>query len=491
MVTQSSFAQNDFQESKPLFSRNFRMMFVVVAVSLAQGALLAADTIWNYIYKKDWILGPSESSVLSGLANTPWIIKPLWAIISDNLPIFGYKRKSYLILTSIIGWLSFYSFGFGPISITAGFVWIFMSNVFLSFQSVVGQAVVVEAAQKSKGEKQKAKSANNGVSLFYGTKLIGKVIYSGAIMLFLTELRRHDFMFFSSFIPVLVLLASFLLPEQRRTNKIHHDLLLENQSTSGNALGNLKKAFEFMKQPIIFKSWLFIFLSNFVPSPAQPKFYYYTTVLEFSPNFLGGLKLIASGGHVIGVIIYNRFCSNMNLKKFYIFTILMVAFVHLSMVLLYFRINLQWGIRDDVFVIFDTFVIDFFQELHSLPILVLACRLCPKNIEATIFAIMITANNLAGNLSSQLGAILLSYLGITSTQFDNLWMFTLINACIQLLPLVLLFTIDFEKAISQASETGKTEETGYEAVAIQQGEGERESTNYSNDSKEVSNTLKL
>jgi len=107
------------------------------------------------------------------------------------------------------------SFGFSAIPLTVGFAWLFMSNVFLSFQSVVGQAIVVETAQETSAQK----SASNRVSLFYGTKLVGKVVYSAAIMLFLTKWRRHNFMFFSSFIPIIVLFVSFLLPERRITNK--------------------------------------------------------------------------------------------------------------------------------------------------------------------------------------------------------------------------------------------------------------------------------
>ncbi len=34
--------------------------------------------------------------------NLSWFIKPLWGFISDNYPIFGFKRKSYLIIFSII-----------------------------------------------------------------------------------------------------------------------------------------------------------------------------------------------------------------------------------------------------------------------------------------------------------------------------------------------------------------------------------------------------
>jgi len=36
----------------------------------------------------------------------------------------------------------------------------------------------------------------------------------------------------------------------------------------------------------------------------------------------------------------------------------------------------------------------FVAELNSMPILVLACRMCPKNIEATMYALITSANNL-------------------------------------------------------------------------------------------------
>ncbi|HXW41215.1 MAG TPA: hypothetical protein VEK75_08435, partial [Xanthobacteraceae bacterium] len=33
--------------------------------------------------------------------NLPWIIKPLYGLISDFVPLFGYRRKSYLIIANI------------------------------------------------------------------------------------------------------------------------------------------------------------------------------------------------------------------------------------------------------------------------------------------------------------------------------------------------------------------------------------------------------
>jgi hypothetical protein len=41
--------------------------------------------------------------------NFPWIIKPLYGAFSDFVPIFGYRRKSYLIAANVAA--------------TGGFIW--------------------------------------------------------------------------------------------------------------------------------------------------------------------------------------------------------------------------------------------------------------------------------------------------------------------------------------------------------------------------------
>ena len=33
----------------------------------------------------------------------PWVIKPLYGFLSDTYPLFGYKRRSYLILSGLVG----------------------------------------------------------------------------------------------------------------------------------------------------------------------------------------------------------------------------------------------------------------------------------------------------------------------------------------------------------------------------------------------------
>ena len=31
----------------------------------------------------------------------PWVVKPLYGLVSDFLPLFGYRRRSYLLLSNL------------------------------------------------------------------------------------------------------------------------------------------------------------------------------------------------------------------------------------------------------------------------------------------------------------------------------------------------------------------------------------------------------
>ena len=73
-----------------------------------------------------------------------------------------------------------------------------------------------------------------------------------------------------------------------------------------------------------------------------------------------------------------------------------------------------------------------------MPVLVLAARLCPTGIEATLFAMLMSVLNLSGLVSKEGGAILTHLLGVTDTNFDKLWLLVLIANVGSLFPLVFI-----------------------------------------------------
>lgn len=43
-----------------------------------------------------------QVAILTGFAGIPWVIKPLYGFISDSFPLFGYRRRSYLVLCGLL-----------------------------------------------------------------------------------------------------------------------------------------------------------------------------------------------------------------------------------------------------------------------------------------------------------------------------------------------------------------------------------------------------
>lgn len=70
-----------------------------------------------------------------------------------------------------------------------------------------------------------------------------------------------------------------------------------------------------------------------------------------------------------------------------------------------------------------------------MPIMVYACNICPKSVEATFYSFILALINVGYLLSYQSGGLLMYYLGITSTNFDNLWKLIVIASIYPLLSL--------------------------------------------------------
>ena len=114
----------------------------------------------------------------------------------------------------------------------------------------------------------------------------------------------------------------------------------------------------------------------------------------------------------------------------------------LSSLILVERINIKLGIPDFVFCMGADALNTALSEINMLPILVLACNICPKNIEGTLYAFLMSVVNLSGLFSNQIGSIISYSLGITSQNFKNFRYFILIANFSSFLPLPFLYLIN-------------------------------------------------
>lgn len=72
---------------------------VVATYGVSQGlgggiTRVASDYYWKDVQK----VQPSAAQVYHGVTSIPWLIKPLWGLLTDVLPVAGYRRRPYFVL---------------------------------------------------------------------------------------------------------------------------------------------------------------------------------------------------------------------------------------------------------------------------------------------------------------------------------------------------------------------------------------------------------
>ncbi len=61
-------------------------------------------------YYKEYLgLDPGEMQIYISIIHIPWSFKILYGLISDNVPIFGTRRKSWLIIMGILQFVTIFS----------------------------------------------------------------------------------------------------------------------------------------------------------------------------------------------------------------------------------------------------------------------------------------------------------------------------------------------------------------------------------------------
>lgn len=126
----------------------------------------------------------------------------------------------------------------------------------------------------------------------------------------------------------------------------------------------------------------------------------------------------------------------------------MICFaINLTFLIVIYRWNLSFGISDKVFCMIDTFLIEITFELRIFPILIYAARICPKNLEGTVFSIIVAFNNIGIIASSSVGGVITDLLGISSENFDNMDKLTMVTSIAYMLPLTVLYFINFDSLV--------------------------------------------
>lgn len=398
-------------------------LIAILTVYFVQGILGLARLAVSFFLKDELGLSPAEVSALFGIVALPWVVKPLFGFISDGLPIFGYRRRPYLVLSGLLGALSWVSLATVVNTPMAATLAIALGSLSVAISDVIVDSLVVERARaESQAE------AGSLQSLAWGASAVGGLLTAYFSGLLLEHFTTRTVFWITASFPLIVSSVAWLIAESPVTNNL-------NFSSVKEQIGQLTKA---IKQKSIWLPMAFIFIWQATPTADAAFFFFTTNELGFQPEFLGRVRLVTSVASLAGVWLFQRFLKAVSFRVIFGWTTVLSAVLGMSMLLLVTHANRALGIDDYWFSLGDSLILTVMGQIAYMPLLVLAARLCPAGVEATLFALLMSVSNLAGLLSYQLGALLMHQLGITQTNFDSLWLLVVIANVSTLLPLPFL-----------------------------------------------------
>jgi len=197
--------------------------------------------------------------------------------------------------------------------------------------------------------------------------------------------------------------------------------------------------------PILAKVALFIFVRECLqPSIGDPMFIWYTAAEggpHFSPQVMGALEGVGAVGLFCGVVIYNKYLTTVSYRRIFLLAQLGIMLYNLSDFILVKRWNLLVGVPDVVFILGDDAFGELVGRFFMMPLLVLSSKVCPDNLEGTLFAMLMALSNFGGTVGEFFGATMTDMLGIKNGNFDMLPQAVIAKSICRLLPIPLIYIL--------------------------------------------------
>jgi MFS family permease len=317
--------------------------------------------------------------------NFAWIIKPAYGVFSDLVPIFGYRRKTYLIGANVVAVAAY--LWTTQISAPGELVWALQLTAYaMAISSTVCGAVLVENGQRL-GE---SGHFVNQQWLWFNAAAMAAAIIGGQLVQRLSPLGAlHTAAGIVAVAPAAVLLGTLLLVPEERT---HLDV-----ATLRGTLGGLGKAFRKRELWIV---GLFLFLYYFSPGFATPLYYAMTDSYKFEQGFIGILGSITSAGWIVGALLYPKLFETMSSRRLLNLSIALGTVTTAAYLLLF----------NEASAALLSFCSGFSAMLATVATVTLAADYCPRQTEGFSFAVMMSLINLATASGDIVGSLLFDHL---------------------------------------------------------------------------------
>ena len=382
-----------------------------------------AGTAIQFFMKEGLGLSATLLAYIASITSLAWWIKPGFGLLSDFVPLWGYRRKSYIYFCntiSIVLWLALAGMAFG------GMLTTFWPLTILSFAmafcfamtDVVADGLMVQTGKESNNTgKFQAIQWGTIRGAIMLTTVLGAMLATWAMPdngkdtfeVTLAILHKLGFIFLiAAIFPSINIAATYFLTEEKKIRLTKEKF---NEIKAG-----IKKALK-MKQIWILA--ICMFGLNFSPGWGTPFFYYMRDFCGPEGGQMGKmtfawLSTFESAMGILGCIAYFKWCKKVHIKKFLYFGIL------LGFVTSFFYLWVQGVYSLFVFA----FLFGPISAFISLAYLDVAAKNCPNLAEGFVFAGLCSILNIASASSNAVGGWLYGALEKGGSLYDLGWSLT-------------------------------------------------------------------
>ncbi len=310
----------------------------------------------------------------------PWVIKPVWGAISDFVPLFGYRRRPYLILANIAAVIAFARVATLDTAATA-IPALTVTAFAMAISSTLCGALLVETGQRN----NTSASFVNQQWLWFNIAQMITTLIAGYLIEILSPVGAlHAAAAIAAVAPLAIIGGVGLVQEPRA--RIDMDALRERLSALLSVFRNRDLWFVAA----------FLFLYYFSPGFGTPLYFQMSDRLGFSQGFIGVLSSIAAGGWIVGGLSYRWRLNRLSRPAL-------------------LRLSLAGGIVSTLsYLLLSSagsavaiwFVGGITSMIAMIATMTLAAEACPEGAEGFAFAAMMSIVNLSAPLSDTMGSAL-------------------------------------------------------------------------------------
>lgn len=326
---------------------------------------------------KSWGHSATDASFFWAVLSVPWTIKPIYGMLSDFLPIFGSRRRSYLILTTgatVVGFIGLFLLPPESGQIGRLTLGLLAATIGVAFADVVIDALMVEQGQPL--------GMTGRLQSIQWASMYGASIGTGFVGGWLSQHGHPEWGFLICGVAtsVTLLMAILLVKEPAEASPVA-------------PLVVLRLLWQAVRTPGVLLASAFLFLWNFNPFSSTVLYLYSADELGFSEQFQGNLTSLYAAAAVVASLTYSFLCRRVSFA----------ALVHVAIAAGVVATLAYWLMSDQTSAVIVTSIVGFTYMTGSLIQLDLTARLCPPRVAGTIFALLMSLSNGSIMLSAALG----------------------------------------------------------------------------------------